>query len=498
MPKLPGLKNSSKLFGGAVSNAAGFAAGVAVGPALAPEVESLRQQAWKRHAVRLPDVGTLANGVAQGQIDSDTAHRWANLHGFSDAAFDALVDVANTGPGVPVAFDLWRRGVIQEPGFRRAAHRQGLEQEWIDDLVKLKLEVLDPGEIAAAIHRGLIPDPGLLRGEQPKPPFNVEAYPVYNLDALHEALANGYDHDHLGVLVGLQGLPMGTHEAAEAYFKGIITHGDYIRAFNESNSRNEWAGAVLENARQIPTARDFFENALRGHHPLEWAQEQAKRHGMSDDDSLVFWQNQGRAMNLHQISQALAYGASYNPTPTDIQDPYVAAVKLGPLRPEYEELAEALKYNLPSAFYFKALQTGGVISQPEADTWYRRMGWPPELAEQVSKAFDGAQGGAAKTLTVAEIQALYESGRWSQAEAVAKLEALDYSPADAQLKLDVLGARMVVSQIDKAVTAGHKAFLGGVLQPDEALAMLRQLGVQEWAAELILAAWVTEKLYAPG
>jgi hypothetical protein len=77
-------------------------------------------------------------------------------------------------------------------------------------------------------------------------------------------------------MVGLQGLPMGPHEAAQALFRGIITHGDYIAAFNESNNRNEWAEAVLEQSKQIPTARDFFENALRGYHDFAWAQEQAE------------------------------------------------------------------------------------------------------------------------------------------------------------------------------------------------------------------------------
>src|SRR5262249_50958552 len=157
----------------------------------------------------------------------------------------------------------------------RALKRLGLEQEWIDALWNVREEILSPGELAAAIHRGIVPDPGLLIGEQPQPPFNVEAYPVYPIDSLKEAEGSGYDRDRLGVLVGLQGLPMGTHEAAQAFFRGIITHGDYIRAFNESNSRNEWAGAVLDQTRQIPTARDFMENALRGHHDFNWAAEQA-------------------------------------------------------------------------------------------------------------------------------------------------------------------------------------------------------------------------------
>jgi hypothetical protein len=45
--------------------------------------------------------------------------------------------------------------------------------------------------------------------------------------------------------------------------------------------------------------------------------EQAARHGMHEDDALVIYQNQGRPLNLHQITQALAWGAKYNKGPGD-------------------------------------------------------------------------------------------------------------------------------------------------------------------------------------
>lgn len=491
------MPGPTKFIGHTVSEAAAFGAGAALRRPLEPGLQDLTNQAWKRHPSVPLDAFLLAEGVSQGQVAYEWAQNEAENTGISKARFDTLVNIANTGPGVGEAYRLWRRGILTEAGFRRAVKRAGLEQEWIEALVKAKDDVLDPGQLAAAIHRGLIPDPGLLKGEQPSGPRKVAQYPVYPIDAVKEAAASGYDHDRLGVLVGLQGLPMGVIEAAHAYYRGIITHGDYIAAFNESNNRNEWANAVLEYARQLPTARDFMENALRGHHDFDWAAKQAERFGMTRDDAFVIYQNQGRPLNLHQITQALAWGAEYKPAPEDKKDPWEQAVYLGAVRPEYYDMQEALKYNLPSAFFFRLLQQTGVLSPEEAVKWYLRLGWPPELAELVAAAFAKQTGGAAKDLTVSEVQALYESGRWTQAQALARLEELGYSAADAQLKLDVLGARMVVSQIDKAVTAMHKDFKGGVLEPAEALAGLQQLGVQEWAAELILATWVTEKLYAP-
>src|SRR5437899_5106528 len=109
-----------------------------------------------------PDALTLAAGVAQGQVNEAAAREWAAENGFGHDAFSALVDIANVGPGIANAYSMWRRGVTNEAGFRRAAKRLGLEQEWIDALALLKDERLSPPVIALAIVRGIIKDPGFL------------------------------------------------------------------------------------------------------------------------------------------------------------------------------------------------------------------------------------------------------------------------------------------------------------------------------------------------
>jgi hypothetical protein len=60
-------------------------------------------------------------------------------------------------------------------------------------------------------------------------------------------------------------------------FRKIITYGDYIaRSTRVEQPERVGARAVLEHARQIPTARDFFENALRGYHDARVGAEQAR------------------------------------------------------------------------------------------------------------------------------------------------------------------------------------------------------------------------------
>jgi hypothetical protein len=287
---------------------------------------------------------------------------------------------------------------------KEALTRSGLPPEWHQPVIDSFADILSPGDLAAAVHRGLVPDQGLLLGEQPKAPFNVEAYPVQKIDAVTEAAGSGYDKERLQVLVGLQGLPMGPHEAAQAYFRQIITHGDYIRAFNTSNMRNEWAQAILDQTRQIPTARDFFENALRGYHDLAWAQKEAERHGMDPADSLVIYQNQGRPMNVHAITQALARGGKFKPEPGELTDPYDAAIVEGNLKPAYYDLAKANRYIIPGYFVIKALMAEKAITVPEGAELFKQSGWPPDLADKAAVALGPTQTAAKQNPWVAKAE----------------------------------------------------------------------------------------------
>jgi hypothetical protein len=381
----------------------GAAIGRAASESVTPVLEPVRQHAWEQNLVKVLVPRTAAEAVVKRFIGEQAGQSDASKSGVGIDRFGVLERLAQTYPALSELHELSNREILTPDQVKEVLARHGIPDTYIAPLMALYADILTPGELAAAIHRGLVPDPvnpttgeALLRGEQPTPPFKVVAYPVYPIDAEKEAAGSGYDIDRLGVLVGLQGLPMGTHEAAQAYYKGIITHGDYIRAFNESNSRNEWAQAVLDNTRQIPTSRDFFENALRGHHTFEWAAEQAARHGMSPADAEIIYQNQGRPLNLHQITQALAWDAKYEPAATDNPDPWMQSILLGPVRPEFYKLNDALKYNLPSAFYFRALQEQGVLEEAEAETWYKRLGWPPDLAAKVAKAYAKPATGVAK------------------------------------------------------------------------------------------------------
>ena len=369
---------------------AGGAVARGAADAVTPVLEPVRQTAWSKNKQRVLDVGTAAELVAQALVGHDEAANEAGRSGYEVTRLDALIALAQTAPGLEALDRMLNRKTIDPDDFRQALAKHKVDPKWWPALLDLADTKLDPVQLANAIHRGLVKDPGLLATEPPTAEGNVKAYPVYPIPALEEAEAAGLDKDRLGVLVGLMGLPMGPHEAAQAVFRGILTDADFQRAIAEGNTRNEWAEAIFEQTRQIPTARDFFENALRGYHDLAWAMREAKRHGMSDADALVIYQNQGRPMNIHQITQALARGAKFNPEPGEITDPYLASIVEGPLKPGYYELAESLKYTLPSTFAMRQLAESGVWDEAKTAERLKWAGWVPEDADEVAKAWTAA------------------------------------------------------------------------------------------------------------
>jgi len=442
----------------------GVGVGTAAAAALEPLVEPGRQNAWAAHPNRVLDPGIMAHLVALGGIDLGNGQTQADREGIAPDKFDWLVWLSQHLPELGTLDHLSNRKLITPAMVEEALTRSGFPQAWHQPLINLMQDILSPGELAAAIHRGLIPDPGILLGEQPSGPRKVASYPVQPIDAVAEAEGSGYDKKRLAVLVGLQGLPMGVIEAAQAYYRGIITHGDYIAAFNESNNRNEWAEAVLEYAQQIPTARDFFENALRGYHDLAWAQKQALRHGMSPEDSLVIYQNQGRPMNIHAITQALARGAKFNPEPGEITDPYKAAIVEGNLKPGYYEMAESLKYTLPSIFTMRSLAESGVWDEAKTAERLKWAGWLPADADEAAKAWTGG-GGTTADPHVAKAQtqlwttthASYKSNEISAATAEGALPHAGVSAAAIpqvmaiwNVEKSLVRARLQASDIRKA------------------------------------------------
>lgn len=489
-----GISGIADLAAKSGGEALAFGLGFALGRALEPAGVELAQTAWSIAPIRAPDAGTLAEGVAQGQVDPGKAADWAKQHGYDGEAFAALVNIANVGPPLGYAFSAWRRGELTDAQFDTTLRRTGLEVEWDAAMRALKDERLDLGAIATAIHRGILRGQGLILVEPPTGPGNVPQIPQSPLDPVHEAASHGIDAERLRVLVANTGLPPGLMEMLRLLNMGKVTADDVKRAVAESNLRNEYMDVALELRRQLLTPTEYVDAHLRG-----WITEAemlsgAALHGMTSADTLQLFKTHGRPIPEHQVTTGEARGGVYDGPIDAIPAPFLRALQEGSLRPEWYNLAYHNRYTYPSAFVLRSLAQTGELAAADVEKTLLEIGWRPDFAAKVTAAWTaGKTAKADPHVTKAETQvwgALHKSyvdDETDDAKATADLTALGVAAAGIpqvlslwQLERQIVRRSLTPSQIKKAVGQPGK---------DHAWALLRleELGYSTADAETFLA-----------
>jgi hypothetical protein len=164
-------------------------------------------------------------------------------------------------------------------------------------------------------------------------------------------------------------------------------------------------------------------------------------------------------------------------------------------------MQDTLKYNLPSALYFRTLQQQNVLTEAEADKWYRRIGWPPELAAKVAAAYAkpaATEGdphvGKAQTQLWNTTHSSYRAREIGAGTATTALEKAGVTPAAVPTVLDIwnaerdlIRARLQASDIRKAYRKqDENPRTGAAWTRSDAIAELLELGWSNEDAEAYL------------
>jgi hypothetical protein len=483
----------SKFFGKTISEAAAFALGGAMRSPLEPPLVELTNETWGRFVdsgITVPtEPGDAAEIAAERVTDRQWAKDQAKQRGYGGEQMDKLIDAVQNAPDLGTLYSLWRRDEISDAQFIHGLRKARLEDQWDAPLERLKSDRLSPEDVARMIQRGLIPDPGILPVGPPGGTGNVPAFPVFNIDADTEARAHGIDHERLSALTGLVGNPMGPHEAAQAEFRGILTDDDFRRAIAEGNTRNEWADAIREQSRQIPSVTNYVEAFVRGWITEAEMNAGTARHGMTPEDTHTEFLIHGRPLSWHQVFIGLRRGGVYDGPTGGIDPAFLKALRESNIRPEWYSLAWAQRFTYPAAFVLRALVQGGDLTAAEGEQILLFEGWEPTLAKTVTAKWAQGSSAAAKEATASDVLTLYDSGHITQAEAHTELVALGYDAAEATKKIEVLDARRVASAKTAAVGDMHGDFKKGRLDAPAVEKGLAALGLEPWAVAAIVEAW---------
>lgn len=355
----------TRMFGTALSGIAGFAGGTALGPVLSPIVQLIRNDVNAAYPYVPPDPGTLAEGVAQGQVDHDQAAAWAAMHGIGANAFAALVDIANTGPGSGYAFDLWRRGVTGEKGFRRALKRLGLEQEWIDDLVELHDVLLTPRELANARQQGFIDQ--------------ARQY--------EEAGMQGVTNERAELQFLTVGLPPGVETGLTMLRRGIMEQAEFAQLVREGHTKTKYTDKLLALERVLLSPSTLVRRRLKGYDDPERFHARMREWGYTAADAEDWWEADGRPAAPGYLWTAAARGVNGpDGSPLD-ESQFRQAIRESDIKDKYGPMLWAIRHLYPSLFQLTRLVESQAVTPELAAEWATKGRYAPEVVTALLDAW---------------------------------------------------------------------------------------------------------------
>lgn len=461
----------AKFFGRTASEGAAFAVGTAVAPALRPIVQDIYNEAWATHPTRPVDAALLAEGVSTRQLDRAWARAEAALTGIDGGRFDRMVLAFDTGPGVPTALRLWRRGLLDEAGFRKAAGREGLEAEWIDELVGLKQELLSPADLAMARQQGFI-DPARHHSE---------------------SALSGVNAERADLLFEMAGLPPGLELAREALHRDFIDPGGFAQIVREGHTKTKYTDLLLRLAAPLLNPSTTVNLYLRG-----WISEAAyhdrmSRYGYSAEQADDWFKSAGRPAAPVQMFTAWARGIDGPDGVPMNREQFLKGIRESDIRPEWGPMLWGIRFSYPSLFQLRSAVQSGAIGRQRALTILGYLRYEDQDATALVTTWLAPTATSSKGLTAAELVAEYEGLYLTRAELVAELQTLGYSAAAAGEKANAADARRTRLARNAAIAAVQKRYESWRATDAEARARLAELNVTAEAADHLLALWAHER-----
>ena len=472
-----GIGSLEELGVSSAETALGFGLGVALAESLAPLAASLRQATFSADPSRVLTPGDAARIVAQGLEQLGWGQGEAAASGIDGDRFARLEQAELRAPAIGELLQLIRRAKVTDEEIGHALRKAQLEPTWDDRIRELAQVALTPAEVATAIHRNIFRGTDLIVTSAPSTPGKVPQVPASSLDPVEQAAWWGTTPEQLRVLVGITGLPLSLTEMLTLLRRDAVTEDDVRRAIAQSNTRNEYMDVALQLRDRVLTGVEAAELAIRQWVTDAESDQLGALDGWTPERMDYLRKLRGRPIPVHQVTLGERRGGKFQPLPGEPTDPYLVSVSHGNIRPEFYDLAIAAgKYTYPGPFFFRLLQTTGVITAAEAEQRYLELGWPPDLAKQIADALGNTTAAADKHIAKAQTQL------WNALHKA----YLDDNATDQQARDDLAAAGVAGAAVPQilALWKRERAIVRRTLSPTDIRKAIGQPGKdQAWALE---------------
>ena len=314
------------------------------------------------------------------------------------------------------------------------------------------------------------------------------------------AAKSGLNADDFKKLVLANGEPPGLESVLEWARRGFVPFADQgpgvpsvPEAIRTSRIRNEWTPVII-NAEWLPlTIADAVNAWVRGQVDEATALQQLAYNGIQEDKARILYNTTGRPPAPGQLAEFVRRGI----IPIDGTGPTVLSfhqgIIEGDLKDKWEPILEHLVLAIPSAFEIRHMQAQGAIDATTAAKLYQENGFAPDLIAALVASGTTTKLAKQKELSVSIIEAMYRDRLIDRPTAIADLEVLAYSEAEADVILTVVDQARVYQSLNAAITNVRTKFLARKIDQPTGEHILTELGVSAEQQTELFAIWDIEQ-----
>ena len=442
--------------------AAGTAVGGAVAGAITPGVQELINEANAVYPLKPPSYFMLAEGVAKGRVDAGWARDRSAEQGISNDAFNRLVEIAQIGPGLDVAFQLWRRRVIDPAGFARAVEEEAIDTSWVPLLEQLHDVLLTPAELANARQQEFIDD-----------------------TRLHdEGALQGYTPERMDLLYKMAGLPPGVIEGLEMLRRGIIDDATFDEIVAEGHTKTKYTDDLRQLRYRILSGYEAAGLRLRGWITAQESYALGAKDGWSPAEMDQLYLNRGRPAAPGQMYTAAARGIDGpDGRPMDLPQ-FLKGIQESDIRPEWGPMLWESRYLYPSLFQLTRLVTSGAIDPVLGAEWARKARYAPEVVSALEASWKGQTGGTAakwagraqsRLYTVAHNE--YVSLGITEGQARTALGEVGVGAAEQDEVIRLWNAEIAIRRLELSPAEIRREYRKNIITQADAMAELQDRGM---------------------
>lgn len=318
--------------------------------------------------------------------------------------------------------------------------------------------------------------------------------------AAGEAKLTGVDADRLKLLIANAGQSPTPAVIAEGVRRGILSWdtgksgmpsgNDGIK---QGNVKDEWIPLFKQLTTQIPSVAEVMDAWLEG----QIEEPEARKRYIEAGGDPTWFQTSFNANGSAPTPTELGVMLNRKIIPSEGTGPksvsYHQGFLEGPWRNKWETPMRKLAEYLPPPRTVTAMLKNGSLTKQQALDLLIKQGLTTELATAYVNDAEHSQSQAGRDLTLAQIISLYEAQILAASDALTMLESLGYPATNAQYLLSLADLRVVIAQVNAAVSRIRSLYTGHKISKASAVASLNQLQLPADQVTKVVQAWDIEQ-----